>query len=488
MTNIQTPQPEPSVSMPGPWTEPAWRKETDQSVAGAEPAASATLEDMTTGERRRGYGALWRTVPQELGFLLLAMPIAILGVNVVAPLFFAGVGAIPIVIGLFVAVGSLYVARAFGTLELLRLRGSGRPPIPRPSWRRPGEASGFWRTVLAPMTKGHYWVYLLHTMIVNPIVSVVSWSVTIAWTSVALGGTTYWIWAWSLPQGDRDFYVSRFVLERITEEPVDLDPFSLDLAFFFVVGVLFVVTLPFITRGFTRLHDAVARGMLSRWRSDDLAEQVTSLDASRGAAVAAEDQAIRRLERDIHDGPQQRLIRLQMDLAAAERKLDSDPAAARALIAEATSQAHASLDELRALSRGFAPPLLLDRGLVEAVRSSAALNPLRVVFETNIDASTRFPGEIERNAYFIVAELLTNAAKHSGGTEASVRLTIGDADAMGRRALWIEVGDNGRGGASFVESHGLAGLRDRVSGLRGSLTVESTPGRGTRVIAFVPLP
>ena len=128
---------------------------------------------------------------------------------------------------------------------------------------------------------------------------------------------------------------------------------------------------------------ALARGVLAAFKSDALLKEVADLTDSRGAAISAEGHSLRRLERDIHDGPQQRLVRLQMDLAAAERQLDTDPEKARGLIAEAMEQSKEALEELRALSRGFAPPILLDRGLVAALESAAdrAAIPTRVMSE-----------------------------------------------------------------------------------------------------------
>ena len=131
-----------------------------------------------------------------------------------------------------------------------------------------------------------------------------------------------------------------------------------DALLYLVVGVIFLATLPLVSRGLTMMHWLVARGVLGAWKSDALAKQVTSLESSRGAAISAEGHSLRRLERDIHDGPQQRLVRLQMDLAAAERQLDADPEKAKTLITEAMAQSKEALDELRALSRGFAPPIL----------------------------------------------------------------------------------------------------------------------------------
>lgn len=137
-----------------------------------------------------GYGSLWRGVPRELGFLLLTMPIAIVGLSVLASLFWTGLGTIVIYVGFFIVVATFYTARAFGIVELTRLDWAGRPAIPRPVWEPADQPRTFWRILFGPWANGHYWLYLLHGMIVNPIVSIVSWSITITWTATALGGLT----------------------------------------------------------------------------------------------------------------------------------------------------------------------------------------------------------------------------------------------------------------------------------------------------------
>ena len=159
---------------------------------------------------------------------------------------------------------------------------------------------------------------------------------------------------------------------------------------YLIAGIVFAITLPWAMGGFARLHHAVARGMLGRWPSDDLAAEVRAEAAARGAAVQAEDAALRRLERDIHDGPQQRLVRLQLDLAALERRAaagDSDAAAQ--LAREAQVHAKSALDELRALSAGVAPPLLQDRGLAAALGAVAAGSALPVGVDIDPAVDTR---------------------------------------------------------------------------------------------------
>lgn len=452
-------------------------------------SSSATLDAVTpapSAPPRTGYGARWRDVPRELGFLLLTMPIAVVGLSVLLTLFWLGVGTIVIYVGFFVLVATFYTARGFGQVELTRLDWAGRPAIARPVWRRPGAPTSFWRALVAPFANGHYWLYLLHGAIINPVVSIFSWTVTIVWSSIALGGLTGWIWQPFIPQGGRDFYLSQTIVDAVFHVNSTFDPVVGDRILEFVLGVIFAVTLPFITRALTVIHEAVARGLLGRWPSEELQREVADLSASRGAAVAAEDQALRRLERDLHDGPQQRLIRLQMDIAAAERKMSDDPEAAATLLAEARQQAGDTLEELRALSRGFAPPILQDRGLVAAAESLAARSPIPVTMESSLVPGERFSPEIERNAYYVLAEFAANLAKHSGASAA--RLFIDrTVDTAGAPWLNVWLTDNGRGGASEVDGHGLRGLDERVRGLRGELVVDSPVGGPTRVGARIPL-
>jgi signal transduction histidine kinase len=451
---------------------------------------SAMLDPVNTRPeqpaRRATYGGLWRGVPRELGFLLLTMPIAIVGLSVLLSLFWTGVGTIVIYIGLFILIGAFYTARGFGAVELERLRWAGRPEIARPVWEPAGKPRTFWRAAFGPFVNGHYWLYLLHGILINPIVSVVSWSITIAWTATALGGLTGWIWDVFVPSDGQTIFLSQVIVDWLTGTRSSFDPVLGDRVLYFIVGVAFAATLPFVTRELTLMHDAIARGLLGEWRSEELRHEVAELSASRGAAVTAEDQALRRLERDLHDGPQQRLIRLQMDIAAAERKLADDPDAAAVLLAEARQQAGDTLEELRALSRGFAPPLLQDRGLVAAAESLAARSTVPMRVESSLAAGERFSPETERNAYYVLAELSANVAKHSGATEARLFLDR-SIDAAGAPWLGVWITDNGRGGASPVPGHGLSGLSERVRGMRGEFVVDSPAGGPTRIGARIPL-
>ena len=457
---------------------------TDPRV-GAATTAAAAAPASAPRRSRNGYGGMWLDVPREFLFLVFTMPVALIATIVVTVMFFLGAGLVFLVIGIFLVIGAMFAARGFGSLELVRLEWAGRPPVRRPQWEPAGRQLGFWRQVFAPFVDGHYWLYLLHTVVINPVVSAISWGVTIAWTSLALGGTTGWIWQRYIDDGDRGLWLHRVVLDFLFPgNDLAIDPRIGETVFEIVVGLVFLATLPLVYRLLTLMHQGVARGLLGSWRSEALEREVEQLQASRGAAVEAEDQSLRRLERDIHDGPQQRLVRLQMDLAAIERRLGDDPDAARELLAEARGQTRDALEELRALSRGFAPPILQDRGLAAALDSLVARSPVPVAFENKLAADAGLPPSLERNAYFIVAELLTNAAKHANAS--GVRLVVSTRAANGARWLDLWVTDNGTGGASVRPGHGLAGLDERVRGLRGILVVESPAGGPTIAGAHLP--
>ena len=434
------------------------------------------------------YGRFWRRVPQELAYLAIGFPIATAGFGVTLALFTSGVGTIvTFFIGLVLIIGALYVARGFGTLDLQLLEWTGQTRITRPEWQDARARTGFFGWLRAVLGNGHYWLYLLHTMVVDFTLKIVTWCIVVTWFAVALGGVTFWFWDAFIPTGDSDFFVTEWVLARFGVAPGSINGAIADMVMNFLFGVLFLVTLPFITRGLTSLHHLIARGTLGAWRSDALQREVATLAASQLAAHSAEGHSLRRLERDIHDGPQQRLVRMQMDLAAAERQLDADPEKARGLIAEAMQQSKDALEELRALSRGFAPPILLDRGLVAALESAAVRStvPARVVDE--LPEGIELPQEIERNAYFVASEALVNAGKHSGATDIEIRVAtrrIPETD-----ATWLDVivTDNGTGGAFSIAGHGIAGLEERLRGLGGILTLSSPVGGPTVVSAHLPV-
>jgi signal transduction histidine kinase len=248
-----------------------------------------------------------------------------------------------------------------------------------------------------------------------------------------------------------------------------------------LVGLLLIPVAASVSRGLMTLHRAVVQGLLCVDPAAALREDVERLRESRSAAIEAEASELRRIERDIHDGAQQRLVSLAIDLGRAEERIDTDPAAAKAIIVEARAQARLALSELRALVRGTMPAILVDRGLDAALAAVAGGSPVPTTLDSSLAANERLSPAVERAAYFVVVEALANAAKHSGATRAEVRLLRGPSN------LAIEVRDDGAGGAEITPGGGLAGLRDRVAALDGSLTLTSPPGGPTELRAQIPL-
>jgi len=202
------------------------------------------------------------------------------------------------------------------------------------------------------------------------------------------------------------------------------------------------------------------------------------LRASRTRIVAAEDEARRKLERNLHDGAQQRLVALSVALRLAQGKLPDDPESTGAILGEASEELAHALEELRELARGIHPAVLTDRGLSAALQSLAERAPIPVELTT---LERRLPEPIEAAAYYVVSEAITNVVKHACATSVDVRLAAPDGH------LVIEVADDGVGGADPGGGSGLRGLADRVAVLDGRLDVQSPPGGGTRVVAEFPL-
>lgn len=456
----------------------------------------ATMTDMTEqaprpGLRRPGlrrYGRWWAVLPRELLYLLIAFPIGAVGFGVTIGLLSGGIGSLAaFLVGVILLIAGLYVARALGTLDLALLRFVGMPEIPRPDWRDRSPRTGFLGWLRSVLGNGHYWLHLLWAAFVNFVVATVTFTIAVAWTATALGGVSYWFWSIFLPHRGDQVYPAHWLLTHLGVLPAGTDGGATDSIANLILGIVLLATLPIVVRGLVWARWGVARGMLGAFRNDQLRRQVADLSASREAAVSAEDSSLRRLERDIHDGPQQRLVRMQMDLAAADRQLDADPEKARTLIGEALAQSKEALDELRALSRGFAPPILLDRGLIAALESLAARGAVPIRFHTEIPAGTELPPELERNAYFIVAEAVTNAAKHASASNVDLTVLLRRIPDIDQTWLDLTVSDDGRGGAAVAPGHGLANLRERVQGLGGVLEVTSPAGGPTVIAAHLPV-
>jgi signal transduction histidine kinase len=223
------------------------------------------------------------------------------------------------------------------------------------------------------------------------------------------------------------------------------------------------------------IHAAVALGPAIRRGA--LAERIASLETSRAGVVDQQESELRRIERDLHDGAQARIVALGMSLGMAEQKLASDPEGAREMLADARRGAREALEELRDLARGIHPPVLADRGLEAAIAALASRTPLHV--RVSVDLDRRPAAPVESAAYFIVAEALANVGKHAQAEHVDI--------AVRRRneSVLVEVVDDGVGGANLTGS-GLQGLAKRVEALDGSLEIASPGGGPTTVRAVLP--
>ncbi|MDA5141986.1 MULTISPECIES: sensor histidine kinase [Streptomyces] len=230
--------------------------------------------------------------------------------------------------------------------------------------------------------------------------------------------------------------------------------------------------------GMARLQAAPARRLLAAGPDTDLSLRVAELTATRAAALDAHATELRRIERSLHDGAQNRLVSVTVLLGAARRMAARDPSGADELLERAQSAAEQALAELRSVARGILPPVLADRGLAGALSGLAA--DCGVPCRVEADVPERCAASVEATAYFVVAEALTNIAKHSGATRASVTVRARG----GRLRLLVE--DDGRGGADEDGGSGLTGIRRRVAALDGTLRLSSPPGGPTTLDVDLP--
>jgi signal transduction histidine kinase len=437
------------------------------------------------GRRRPGAGFVLRTGRRALAeslYLLTAPVIAAAGLLLVLG------GACAATIGLLlprgprVVAGGLAPARWFAGLEwwrIARVRSfagrTGAGAWAGNAGQRPAEiaASGprRWLDVA-------HAVALLPVALVTAVLTALWWWVGVGTGSVALRRP--------FPPGGRLRPMTLSVGSAQSHIAVSVGMTSVPgrLAFGTTVGLLFLLTLPLVTRACVavqaRLGQALLSGASARRRRVSGPEQERG--TARGpaaAAVTADAAALRRLERDIHDGPQQRLVRLAMELGRAQHHLGHKPDAVREALADAVAQTREALDELRALSRGVAPPILVDRGLRDALTALAA----RSAIPAEVDAgplNRRPDAAVETAVYFVVAEALTNVAKHSHARRCAVGLRHG----AGTLRVWVT--DDGVGGAALDKGHGLQGLDDRLRAAGGRLRLASPRGGPTTITAELP--
>lgn len=392
-----------------------------------------------------------------VGMFFLSLAAFIVGVT----LFSLGVSLAVLVVGLFVLVGCLVAAGATARATKSMLAYVG---VDLPATIYPPTGSGF--GVLRRLRDPQSWRDLLYVLVAF-VLNTFSFSVAVSWVFGGVGGILYWFWGSFLPDDNQGLAYLLGFPGHFGESIINA-----------VLGVVLILTTPAVLHGLVRLHGAVARGLLVD-ESPALRARVSELTTSRTAAGEAEAQTLRRLERDLHDGPQQRLVRLGMDISTAQRRLAAaaDPEQVQRLLDEAYQQSQDALSEIRQLSRGIAPPILAEQGLASAITALAARNSV----PTSVDVGDiRLSDAAQNAAYFTVAEALANMEKHSRATRCSVEIhPVGGV-------VVVVVTDNGVGGAALSRGHGLAGLVDRLAGVDATLTVTSPTGGPTQLTATIP--
>ena len=402
-----------------------------------------------------GIGS-WRILSDSV-FLLSSFPLGLLWFIVAVVGFSLGLSLMVIFVGVPILALTLATLLWGAHFERSRLRAFLNVSIPTPyrDMSRSGNAlkrawsyarnPQLWRDIA-------YLLILFPLGIVELVIALLPWSYFVAPVVHALGGD-YTLNGWHINTGFEAW----------------LAP---------VVGVIVLVPLSILINLTATLHGELGKRFLGTSTEEILTERVEELTESRSAIMRAMYLERRRIERDLHDGAQQRLVNLAMELGRAREKLDTDPAAARRLIEESHEDAKAILTELRDLVRGIHPAVLSDRGLDAAISAIAGRSPIPVAVD--VDLHDRQPDEVEGTAYFVVVEALTNVAKHSGATEANVSIK--------REGGWlrITVSDNGRGGADPEKGTGLRGLRDRIAALDGRFSLVSPPGKGTVLTVEIP--
>ncbi|HEX6347673.1 sensor histidine kinase [Umezawaea sp.] len=302
-----------------------------------------------------------------------------------------------------------------------------------------------------------------------------AWMVVNAPLSIAAGVLPLALWG----SGIAGFVAPLAWLDNATVEYVFLrDDTPGGYALAPIIGGLFIAAGWWVTPWATKAHAAVARWLLAPTARATLTSRVRELSDSRADTVDAQAAELRRIERDLHDGAQARLVSLGMSLGMAEDLMARDPDAARALLAEARESSTLALAELRDLVRGIHPPVLADRGLDGAVRALALALPVPV--EVDVELPGRPQAPVESAAYFAVAETLANVAKHSGATSAWIRIRHAD------ERLAVMVGDDGRGGAAVTPGGGLRGIERRLAAFDGTLGLASPVGGPTIVTLELP--
>ncbi|WP_030567184.1 sensor histidine kinase [Streptomyces aureocirculatus] len=404
----------------------------------------------------------------EFLYVLLSLPLSIAGFVFAVTMLSLGAGLLVTFVGVPVLALGLASLRGFGALERIRARTLLGVDVKNP---HPLQArGGFMAWMGAVLKSGVSWRHVVYAVLHMPW-AVFSFAVSVVFWTYGWAMLTYPLWFWVFPMhaGQDGIQIYGDEGHRIYLD----NPFEIGLTS--ATGLLVTLATPWIIRALTTVDRVMVLGLLGPSR---LVSRVVELESDRGVVVDTAAADLRRIERDLHDGAQARLVALAMDLGLAKEKLAEDPEAAARMVDEAHGEVKVALQELRDLARGIHPAVLTDRGLDAALSALSARCTVPV--DVEVDLPARPAAAIEGIAYFTVSELLQNISKHSGARRASVDVWKVD----GR--LMLQVIDDGRGGADVSSGSGLAGLAERLDAVDGILVVESPVGGPTVITAELP--
>ncbi|ARF74547.1 histidine kinase [Kitasatospora albolonga] len=407
----------------------------------------------------------WR----ELLYAVLSLPLATVMFVFSVTMTSMSAGLLITFVGVPLLAVGLAVCRGFGAMERARARGLLKLDVAEPARVR-GKTGSPMSWMSAVLKSGVSWRHLLYTLLHFPW-AVFTFSVSVVFWGYGLMALTYPLWHWIFPVFVGTDGIQLYG-DRTHTQYLDS---PLELAATGAVGLVLVLVAPWIVQGLVSVDRLMVSGLLG---PSSLSARVTELESDRGVVVDTAAADLRRIERDLHDGAQARLVALAMDLGLAKEKLADDPEVAARMVEEAHGEVKVALQELRDLARGIHPAVLTDRGLDAALSAIASRCTVPVTVEVDLDA--RPAQAIEGIAYFTVSELLQNVSKHAGATRATVDVWR-TAD-----RLMLQVTDNGRGGAAVSAGSGLAGLTERLDAVDGVLVVDSPAGGPTTVTAELP--
>ena len=398
----------------------------------------------------------------RIAYLLLAGVLGTIEFTFLVTALSTGVGLAVTLIGIPILIASVYAWGWLAEIERSTIGALTGNQIASPY--RPLPEGGWWVRLRARLADPATWKDLTFLFLQFPF-GLLSFIVATVVLGVAVGTLTLPFWYWAIPDG-------------VEMGIVQVDTLAVALAFVPLGALLVWVGIPALG-WLGRFYGAYAELLLGSNEDPAVTAEMSDLRDARSRIIEAADAERRRIERDLHDGAQQRLVALSLNLRMAEKRAaEGDPAAAE-LVRSAGEEAGLALKELRDLARGIHPAILTNRGLPAALNDLATRAPVPV--ELAAVPPERLPDAVESTVYFLVSECLANVGKHAQATEATVSVAVvGDE-------VEVVVKDDGVGGADLAGGSGLQGLEDRVGALDGCVDIDSPPAGGTTVMATIPL-